>query len=196
MGLTSLRSSKRLKALSGVFDRIAPSWNVSRRRPMQFIIDFLKGKSGKLLVTGCGSGRHSSYASKQGFKVMGMDFSLEMIKLALDKDPDGFYLVADVRALPFKDKVFDHSLSVAVIHHLNPSEGEKVLKELKRVTKGKSLLSVWLHPKLRGEVMIPWAKEKRFYYLYKVEEFKALVGKVFNKIKHIPEKGNIVLIAE
>lgn len=160
---------------------------------MPFVIDFLEGKNGSLLVEGCGSGRHSSLASELGFKVIGFDFSLEMIKLAREADPEGFYLVADARALPFKDEVFNHSVSIAVLHHLKPEDCLEALKELRRVTANKSLISVWKHDELRGKAMIPWGSEMRFYYLYETEEFEKLVGRVFTSIELIPDEQNIVL---
>jgi len=184
-----------------VFDRIAPSWSARRTKPVSFVTHFLKSRSGSLLVEGCGSGRHSGFASRHGFNVVGFDFSVGMIKLARVNDPAGFYLVADVRALPFKDSVFDHSLSVAVLHHLKPGEGVKALKELKRVTKGESLISVWSkeQPRFKDspkEVMVPWDKEQRFYYLYETKEFRELVSKFFKNISEVPDEQNIVLVCK
>jgi ubiquinone/menaquinone biosynthesis C-methylase UbiE len=177
-----------------VFDKIAPSWSARRTKPVSFVKEFLENKKGLLLVEGCGSGRHSAFASKQGLKVVGFDFSLEMVKLARKRDAQGFYVVADLRALPFKDKVFSNSLSIAVLNPLKQKEASTALKELKRVTKNKSLLSVWLHPELRGEALIPWSGQERFYYLYEHDEFKRLVSKVFKTIKHVPDEKNIVLV--
>ncbi|MBD3311917.1 methyltransferase domain-containing protein [archaeon] len=185
-------------SLREVFNKIAPSWARLRTKPLSFVLEFLKGKSGTILVEGCGSGRHSVTASELGFKVLGIDFSPEMVKIALKQDPEGSYLVADVRALPFKDKVFDYSLSIAVLHHLEPEEGLVALRELKRVTSNESLISVWSkeQPRFKDspkQLMIPWGTELRFYYLYESEEFKRLAGKVFEKVKEVPDEQNIIL---
>lgn len=185
-------------SLRDVFNSIAPSWARLRTKPLSFVLEFLKDKSGALLVEGCGSGRHSGTASELGFNVLGIDFSPEMVKLALKNDPDGSYLVADVRALPFKDKVFNYSLSIAVIHHLKPEEGLVALRELKRVTNNESLISVWSkeQPRFKDspkQLMVPWGGELRSYYLYETEEFKELANKVFEKIEEIPDEQNIIL---
>lgn len=177
-----------------VYDSIAGSWSRLKTKPMSFVTEFLEGKSGWLLVTGCGSGRHSLPAAKQGFRIVGFDSSIKMIKIASKQDPISFYLVADTRYLPFKDGVFDYSLSVAVIHHLKPDQVITALRELKRVTKHESLISVWDHPELRGEHYIKWGKHKRYYYLYEREEFKKLITKVFEEFQELQVKNNFVFV--
>ena len=180
--------------LKAVYDAIAHSWSIFRIKPLSFVKDFLKARQGSLLVTGCGSGRHSIYASRNGFKVVGLDFSFKMIEEAVGDDNKSSYLVADVMALPFKNKVFNNSLSIAVLHHLRPAQALIALKELKRVTKSKSLISVWLHPELRGEKYVKWGRHDRFYYFYSKKGFMSLVKKVFKHIKELPDERNIVLI--
>jgi SAM-dependent methyltransferase len=101
--------------LRNVYDLIAESWSIIRSKPLSFVIDFISSHDGLLLDAGSGSGRH--VINKQ---VVGIDFSFEMIKLARKKVSD--CLVADVRALPFKDKVFDNSICISVLHHLRPDE--------------------------------------------------------------------------
>ncbi len=176
------------------YDEIAESWSKLRRKPEGFVNDFLKNITGSLLVAGCGAGRHSLLASNYGLRVIGIDSSINMIKQALLIDDKSNYLVSDVRMLPFKNKSFDYAISIAVLHHLNPNELLLALKELKRVVINDSLISVWLHPSLRGEHLIKWGNTKRYYYLYNEDEFINNVNKVFNTIKRVKNDNNIVLI--
>jgi|GEM_PF-1994346 len=182
-----------MDSLKKVYDSIAGSWSKLKTKPMDFVVNFLTGKEGLLCVAGCGSARNSKYASEQDFKVIGFDFSIEMIKIAKQRDPDGFYLVGNVKAMPFKDNIFDHSVCPSVLHHLKPDEVVKALKELKRVTKKESLISFWNHPKLKGEHFIKWGDYKRYYYLYNHEQVINLVKQVFNNFKEIPARDNFVL---
>lgn len=178
-----------------VYDVIAESWSKLKTKPFPFVLDFVKDRKGLFLVEGCGAGRHSSLIPN----VVGVDFSFNMIKLAKSRDVNGRYLVADVRALPFKNKVFSYSLSVAVLHHLHPNDSIRALLELKRVTRNECLLSVWSKEQERfkdspSEVFIPFGKQERYYYLYTKAEFESLVKKIFIKIKEIPDRENIVLV--
>ena len=176
-----------------VYDKIAESWARYRKKPLEFVKDFLKGKKGRLLVAGCGSGRHSIYASKIGFEVYGFDSSFNMVK----QIKNGHYVVADVRHIPFKDKVFDYGLCIAVLHHLRPDEIGQALEELKRVVKKSILVSVWRYDQKRfegvpQETYIKWGKYKRYYYLYRPEEFKQKISNFF-KFKDLSDKANIIL---
>lgn len=182
--------------LRKVYDAIAESWSRLKTRPFSFVLDFIK-KKGSFLVEGCGAGRHSSLIPG----VVGIDFSFSMIKLAREKDPKGKYLVADVRALPFKDGVFDYSLSIAVLHHLPPKAAFSALHELKRVTKRECLISVWSKEQPRfesgpSEVLVPFSGHERYYYLYTKKEFNNLVSKVFTEVQDVPDVENIVFISK
>ncbi len=178
-----------------VYDKIAHSWHKFRNKPLDFVVDYLKQRSGTLLVAGMGSGRHANYAKSLGFDVYGFDSSKEMVKLA----GRGNYVVADVRKIPFDDKSFDYGLCVAVLHHLKPEELYIALKELARVIKKDILISVWRYEQKRfegkpQEQYIKWGKHNRYYYLYKIDEFKSKVSRFFKVEKDLSDKSNIVLI--
>ncbi len=178
--------------LKKVYNNIATSWNNFRNKPLSFVKEYLNKTRGTLLIEGCGSGRHSIIASKN-HKVTAIDFSEEMIRIAKSKDSKSNYLISDVRALPFKNKSFDNALSIAVLHHLKPTDLIKALKELKRTVKGSILLSVWKKEN-KGEQLIKWGEHERYYYIYELNEIKAIIKKEFKKIKQVKDKNNIVLI--
>lgn len=92
---------------------------------------------------------------------------------------------ADAASLPFLDRAFDVSVCVAVAHHLDDAELERVVAELRRVTSGTLLfldalrndgraLSRWLwrydrgrHPRTLAQ--LSGALERRFRLLEKRE---------------------------
>lgn len=64
-------------------------------------------------------------------KVIGVDLSQEMLKIAKAKIPNALFIRADAYNSPFKKEVFDLVLSVTMFEH----EPEKVLNEVHRALK-------------------------------------------------------------
>ena len=177
-----------------VWDKIAKYWKDYRQHSLECVEGFLKGKKGKILDLGCGTGRNVV----KGFEFYGVDFSKDMLKLAKDR---GYKKLVQSNAweIPFPDETFDHAIYMAAIHCIPKKElREKSLQELKRVLKksGKALISVWdkEQPKFKGmkkDIFVPWGieeegKEKkvmRYYHLYKKEEFVKLLSKYFKVTK-------------
>jgi ubiquinone/menaquinone biosynthesis C-methylase UbiE len=50
--------------------------------------------------------------------------------------------VADARALPFKDQSFDVVISINTIHNLDLEDCKQALREISRVSKGNSFITV------------------------------------------------------
>jgi len=161
-----------------VWNAIADKWNAYRKKIPEEVDEFLKGKNGLILDMGCGSGRNVV----SGKKIVGMDFSKNMIKLA-KKNRDGLFVIGDLRFLPFKDKVFDSILYVASLHCLEKGR-KKSLDEMKRVMKkdSEAIITVWNRnqPRFKKKInYIPWKHGKetymRYYYLFTQDELKNLI---------------------
>jgi len=89
-----------------------------------------------MLDVGCGHGMFSSGWTNQN-TVVGVDFALNMLKLARQKGLEVYH--ADATALPFEDDQFDIALSAELIQHFD--EISSVLAGMVRVVKpGGSLL--------------------------------------------------------
>ncbi len=120
-----------------------------------------------LLDVGCGSGISTSFFDCQA---TGVDPSRQLINIAKTKR-EGKYLIGKAEALPFASNSFDCVLSVTAIQ--NFSDVEKGLKEIKRVGKGKFVLTV-----LKRSPKINLIKEKintLFKVQKEIEEFKDLI---------------------
>jgi SAM-dependent methyltransferase len=64
--------------------------------------------SGRLTVdVGCGEGRLARDLAARGHRVVGVDVSPTMVRLAREADPDGDYRIADAAALPIGDSEAD-----------------------------------------------------------------------------------------
>ena len=191
-----------------VWGNIAKEWYEFKINPAQHVINFLKGKSGKILDLGSGAGRNMK--NIQNGKMYLTDFSEEMIRLAKkrakEKGIDAEFFVSDLTKLPFEDNFFDSAICIAVLHCIKGEKNrEKAVKELFRVLKPNAQvdISVWNKNSHKfknspKERFVKWRdKGSRYYYLFDAEEIYSLFEKTGFKIilKEDPER-NIVFIAE
>jgi len=185
------------------WDIIARSFDKTRRKPWEQCIRFINALP-KNYVTAdiaCGNGRHLIPFAKRCKRVIGLDFSKELLKIVkekLEKEKlDNVELLhSNVLELPLKDESIDAVLFIAAIHNIKGRENRiKTLKEIKRILKknGKILISVWSRwqDKYRkeffkrwftqlgreefGDIDIYWRQHglniPRFYHLYSKKEF-------------------------
>jgi SAM-dependent methyltransferase len=97
--------------------------------------EFLKEipKKGHILDAGCGSGRDTLMFKKQGYKVISIDGSIEMCKLA-SKHTNQEILHMQFQEINFKP-VFDGIWASASLLHIPSTEISNVLKRLKKSLK-------------------------------------------------------------
>jgi len=188
------------------FDQIAPGWYSFRHwtrfsRELEELAH--RWQKGKLLNIGCAHGP-DFLPFKEDFQLYGVDFSLEMLKLARKYsrkfDLTANLFLADAGHLPFHDKAFDWAISIATYHHIRYAEArEAALDELWRVLKpgGEAFITVWNRWQpgfwLKGkEVTVPWRtggrKLPRYHYLFSYPELERLIKREgFRVLKSFPE---------
>ena len=76
-----------------------------------------------------------------GLKIQGIDISDYAIKNAKEEVKD-LVSVANANNLPFENKKFDYVISINTIHNLELSDCKKALKEIERVTRKSSFVTV------------------------------------------------------
>jgi SAM-dependent methyltransferase len=86
-------------------------------REIRFITDILKLDSGELILDlCCGSGRHALLLAAEGRRVIGLDYSLPLLRIAREEMTPGAdwprFIRADVRIMPFREGVFDVTLNL------------------------------------------------------------------------------------
>ncbi|RLC64490.1 MAG: hypothetical protein DRI01_03340 [Chloroflexi bacterium] len=86
-----------------------------------------------MLDCGCGTGRFADFFVQRGAKVIGLDISKNMAKIAKRKVPPAEFVIGDVVNTPFKESQFDIVVCSQVLTHLH--EYKKPLLEMKRVIK-------------------------------------------------------------
>jgi tRNA (uracil-5-)-methyltransferase TRM9 len=191
-----------------VFEDIAESWYRLRHwsRFKTELTEFCnRWHQGKLLNVGCAHGP-DFLPFKDSFELVGIDFSEQMIKLAMKYAAKfGFeadLAVADASCLPFASQTFDCAVAVASYHHISEANQRiSAFQELRRVLKpgGEAFLTVWNRgqPRLwfKGkEVFVPWRLRgkslNRYHYLYSYHELRnILVASGFKVIGMFPEKS-------
>lgn len=105
-----------------------------------------------LLDVGCGPGNLEEIISKKygDLEIVGVDFSIEMLRNAKKKKIKHFFLVCgDAENLPFPDKVFPAIVCIGVLQ--NCANEKNVIGELRRVTKkGGQLIIETLNKEYEG----------------------------------------------
>ncbi|MHB1678061.1 MAG: class I SAM-dependent methyltransferase [Sulfuriferula sp.] len=108
-----------------------------------------------LIDAGCGTGYFTRRFAMDGARVTGIDPDPAMIRFAQSQRAvDEMYSVADARALPFGDGVFD--LGIAITSFCFIREQKLALSELVRVTRGRIALGL-----LNRHSLLYWQKGRR-----------------------------------
>ena len=96
-----------------------------------------------LLDVGCAKGfmLYDLLKLVPGIELAGIDISKYAIDNCLPEVKE-LLSVADARALPFKDQSFDVVISINTIHNLDLEDCKQALREISRVSKGNSFITV------------------------------------------------------
>lgn len=84
-----------------------------------------------MLDCGCGTGRFANLFVQRGARVVGMDVSENMVKIAKKKTPSAEFIIGDVFNMPFKEKKFDLLVCSQLLTHLH--QYKKPLLEMNRL---------------------------------------------------------------
>jgi SAM-dependent methyltransferase len=100
----------------------------------------------RVLVVGCGYGRHVAYFARRGFDTTGLDASRAAIDMAHETaKEDGLDLVltcASATKMPFPTAAFDAVYDHALLHNLSAEDRALAVKEYGRVLRPGGLLVI------------------------------------------------------
>lgn len=110
------------------YDRFAPAYRLTNTPAMQRweqasmrrFADLLPGP--RVLVPGCGDGRHSRYLSSLGLDVISFDLSAGMLAEARRADPDGEYRLLDMRDMAHIQDQYHGVWASGCLYHLTKDE--------------------------------------------------------------------------
>ena len=111
-----------------------------RRRPHSWPSE--RGRGRLLLDVGCGEGTKLGEFRDRGWKVVGIDFSTAVLKMASAGNPKIAFILADAHALPFEEKSFDVIRVDNVIEHI--PETVLLLSKLRALLKPGGRLYVYV----------------------------------------------------
>ena len=102
---------------------------------------------GRLLDLGCGTGAHSSGFVDQGWDVVGVDISADMLRIARERALE--VVEADATELPFDDGTFDAAVSLWT--HTDVDGFQAAVGEVARVLRASApFVYVGVHPSFVG----------------------------------------------
>tara|TARA_B100001175_G_scaffold317925_1_gene337669 strand:- start:8882 stop:9541 length:660 start_codon:yes stop_codon:yes gene_type:complete len=96
-----------------------------------------------LLDVGCAKGfmLHDFKNELPNLKICGIDISKYAIENSMDS-VKGYLSVCNAKKLPFEDNSFDYVISINTVHNLELEECEIAIKEIQRVCKKNSFITV------------------------------------------------------
>ncbi len=108
-----------------------------------FIDYYNLSKESSILDIGCAKGfmLYDFINKIPTLKIKGIDISKYAIENSIEEIKPNLVL-GDAKKLPFKDNSFDLVISINTIHNLNETDCSKALKEIERVSKKNSFLTV------------------------------------------------------
>ncbi len=161
------------EAVRGMFDRIAPVYDVMNRvmtvgldgRWRRLAVEEVVWPGDRVLDACCGTGDLAVEAERRGGRVVGLDFSEQMLVRARRKSGAIEWVQGDALALPFSDGEFDAATVGFGVRNL--ADLEAGLRELARVLKPGGKLAVLEITRPRGvlrpffrlwfDVLVPFA---------------------------------------
>lgn len=137
------------------------------RRIAEKLTEHYQLKAGdKVLDVGCGMA-HLLYELTQvvqGLQVYGIDISKYALENAKEEIRDRLQY-GEAQNIPFKDNEFDLVISLTTLHNLKVYDLKKAVKEIERVSKGKSYIVVESYRNDREEMnMLYWQLTCASYY--------------------------------
>lgn len=106
----------------------------------------LNGMHGlNLLDVGCGVGELHPYVRSMFDRICGTDVSEASIAQARLRNPEVQYQVYGGETLPYDDAVFNLSIAICVLHHVQPPRRVGLLREMRRVVRPGGLVCVIEH---------------------------------------------------
>jgi len=143
-------------AVRGMFDRIAPVYDVMNRvmtagldrKWRRLTIEAVVRPGDRVLDACCGTGDLAVAAERRGATVTGLDFSAAMLERARRKSPTVEWIEGDLLALPFADDTFDAATVGFGVR--NVADLDLAVAELRRVLRPGGRLAILEITQARG----------------------------------------------
>lgn len=163
-------------------------YNELEQKPLDCLIlqRFATENSGTFADLGCGSGQTSKFLADSGVEnIVGIDLSLEMVKVAQRLNKNINFEVGNMLSLSKKDEEFGAVLAFYAIVHFTYEEIEKAFSEIYRVlkTSGQFLFSFHVGSE---EIKLDEFLEQKVnitFYFFEVDRILQILEKTGFKVK-------------
>lgn len=174
------------------FDRVVDIYDTTRGAPSPDTIKILveelnECKCKSVLDMGVGTGRIAKPLLEYKFKIIGIDVSRSMIKLAKEKSIVKV-VVGDVCKTPFRDRRFDCALLVHMLHLI--ANWYDLLSETRRVTRKKLLSIAGKFEPEKLSIRHLYLDKVRFYGFRQVYDIEGKEIELAKLVK--PEKSQMI----
>ncbi|MFX1410572.1 MAG: class I SAM-dependent methyltransferase [Promethearchaeota archaeon] len=174
------------------FNQIAKDYHLKRRepwRPFESFFQYLKKRSysfkGFNIDLGCGNGRHFKLLLQENCKLIGIDNSIEFLRIANDnlKDTAQYdikeatliqIICADFKFIPIRTNLIQNIFSIATVHHIkNKFKRQNAIEQLFNLLRyqGFFLLTVWRK----------WQRKYRSYFF--LDQIKRLLNPRYKQLQ-------------
>ncbi|MCL5795838.1 MAG: class I SAM-dependent methyltransferase [Patescibacteria group bacterium] len=178
------------KQASSVYDKIAESYAKEFSKPSEYIEEFLAllPKNAKILDVGCGAGVDAGFMESEGFEIIGIDLSKEMLNIARQKFPQIDFRQQDIREIDFPLNSFDGILASCSLIHIPKKDVPSLLKKFHQILKKDGAIYIALQGGKSEEIFVnePFKPyEKLFLNIISFDEIRNLLVETgFSIIKH------------
>lgn len=175
-GMTDIHNMV-ISAYDRIADSYAAAYSGNDEIDFKYFDCFFEHLPGKrILDMGCGVGTNTSYLSKKGYSVLGVDASENMLKNAKKLYPGLSFEKHNILQLPYPDKSFDGIVLAYVIEHFNADGLGQLKKEITRLLADDGLLYITSHEGNSEEIISDPLDEdvSIFYNFISVETIKDL----------------------
>jgi len=144
---------RRYDATADIYDR---RYEEIQRKKYEFVMEYLPPRARRILDLGCGTGMFLEELSKRSELVVGVDASVEMLKVAQRRAKGAVLVLADADSLPFANSSFDVVVSVTLLQ--NMPDPAATMREITRVLKrGGTAVVTSIKRKHRPDQLFAWA---------------------------------------
>ena len=169
-----------------VYNNISKEFSRTRYKVWPQVGEFIDSFDINSFNGDIGSGNGKNMLHRKNVKFIGLDNSIEFIKICQEKNLE--VVEGSILNIPFKNNFLDNTICIAVIHHFKErTDRIQAIKELIRITKptGKILIYVWAFEQPVGTIrkfteqdtLVPFNSRNsgiyyRFYHVYKESELE------------------------
>ena len=121
-----------LKKTIKAYEKIAEKYNeinYDNSVMIEELTFFLENLQGDIVLdVGCGHGRDCEFLSQNGVVTIGLDLSVELLKIARKRSMNSSYLLADMRYPPIKEKTCNGLWVCASFHHIEKEDASETIR--------------------------------------------------------------------